>query len=139
MTNELRKIVLARLNTIAQTHGITDIGYMRVKDDSLFPHLVVDITGISPTDMGRLDFLMDVHIWAKDAAAAFDIQDDVRRLFRFWNAPNQFAGQTIFATFYEMSAGQTEDPDKTLTHLVLRMQGQVYDKEAVDSAIIWRD
>lgn len=139
MTNELRKIVLARLGTIAQAHGITDIGYARVKDDSLFPHLILDISSVTPTDMGRLDFLMDVHIWAKDAAAAFDIQDDVRRLFRFWNAPDKIPNQTIYPTFYEVSAGQMEDPDKTLVHLVLRMQGQVYDKDAADSAIIWRD
>ena len=139
MTNELRQIIMARLNEIKDANGITEIGYMQVDNENLFPHIVVDFTGMTPTDMGRQDFLMDIHIWAKNAEKAFDIQDAVRKKFRFWNAPTKLTGQTILQTFYEMSAGQVEDPDKTLVHLVLRAQGQVYEKDAADSAIIWKE
>lgn len=139
MTNELRQIIMARLNTIKDTQGLTEIGYMQVDNEHLFPHIVVDFTGMSPTDMGRQDFLMDVHIWAKNTEKAFDIMDAVRGLFCFWNAPDKLTGQTIYPTFYEMSGGQVEDPDKTLVHLVLRAQGQVYPKDAADSAILWKE
>lgn len=138
MTNEIRKIIRDRLNTIQQTYGITEIGYRQVQDDSLFPHIVVDFTGMTPTDMGRQDFLLDIHIWAKDNAVAFDIMDAVRKLFRFWNAPEALVDQTTWPTFYEMSGGQIDDPDKTITHLVLRAQGQVYERSETDSSIIWR-
>ena len=139
MTNELRQIIMARLNELKDAHGITEIGYMQVQDENLFPHIVVDFTGMTPTDMGRQDFLIDVHIWTKNAEQGFNIMDAVRNKFRFWNAPDKLTGQTIFPTFYEMSGGQVEDPDKTLVHLVLRAQGQVYEKDAADSAIIWKE
>ena len=137
MTNELRQIIISRLGTIQEEHGITEIGYRQVQDENMYPHIVVDFTGMTPTDMGREDFLMDVHIWAKSNEQAFDIMDDVRKLFRFWNAPETVDGE-IWATFYEMSGGQIDDPDKTIIHLVLRAQGQVYEKTATDSSILWR-
>ena len=138
MTNELRKIIMDRLSTIKRIYGITEIGYRQVQDDALYPHIVVDFTGMSPTDMGREDFLLDVHIWSKDNEQAFDIMDAVRTLFAFWNAPEHLEDQTIYPTFYEMSGGQVEDPDKTIIHLVLRAQGQVYNKTATDASIIWQ-
>ena len=138
MTNELRKIIMNRLSTLSSSYGITEIGYRQVQDDTMFPHIVVDFTSMTPTDIGRVDFLMDIHIWAKDNLVAFNIMDEIRKKFAFWNAPDNFTGQTIYPTFYEMSGGQIEDPDKTLIHLVLRAQGQVYKTTATDSTIIWQ-
>lgn len=135
MTNELRRVIISRLNDIKTEHGITDIGYRVVRDDTLFPHIVVDFTSISPMDMGREDFLMDVHIWAKDNEMAFEIMDAVRNLFAFWNTPQE----TILPTFYEMSGGQIEDPDKTIIHLVLRCQGQVYETTATDAGVLGKE
>lgn len=135
MTNELRRVIIARLNNIKTQYGISEIGYRLVQDEQMFPHLVVDFTSVQPTDMGREDFLMDIHIWSKDNAVAFDIMDAVRDLFSFWNSPQD----TILPTFYEMSGGQVDDPDKTVIHLVLRCSGQVYKTSATDAGIIWRD
>jgi len=135
MTNELRRVIIARLNNIKTQYGISEIGYRLVQDEQMFPHLVVDFPSVSPTDMGREDFLMDIHIWSKDNAVAFDIMDAVRDLFSFWNSPQD----TILPTFYEMSGGQVDDPDKTVIHLVLRCSGQVYKTSATDAGIIWRD
>lgn len=135
MTNELRRVIIARLNNIKTQYGISEIGYRLVQDEQMFPHLVVDFSSVSPTDMGREDFLMDIHIWSKDNAVAFDIMDAVRDLFSFWNSPQD----TILPTFYEMSGGQVDDPDKTVIHLVLRCSGQVYKTSATDAGIIWRD
>ena len=135
MTNELRRVIIARLNNIKTQYGISEIGYRLVQDEQMFPHLVVDFPSVSPTDMGREDFLMDIHIWSKDNAVAFDIMDAVRDLFSFWNSPQDM----ILPTFYEMSGGQVDDPDKTVIHLVLRCSGQVYKTSATDAGIIWRD
>lgn len=135
MTNELRRVIIARLNNIKTQYGISEIGYRLVQDEQMFPHLVVDFPSVSPTDMGREDFLMDIHIWSKDNAVAFDIMDAVRDLFSFWNSPQD----TILPTFYEMSGGQVDDPDKTVIHLVLRCSGQAYKTSATDAGIIWRD
>ena len=139
MTNYLRQILISRLNDIKTTHGITEIGYRQVQDDNLFPHLVVDFTSMTPTDIGREDYLIDIHIWSKDNKVAFDIQDDIREMFRFWNAPNELTNQTILPTFYEMSGGQIDDPDKTLCHLVMRVQAQVFESTETSSTILWQE
>ena len=139
MTNYLRQIIISRLNDIKTTHGITEIGYRQVQDDNLFPHLVVDFTSMTPTDIGREDYLIDIHIWSKDNKVAFDIQDDIREMFRFWNAPNELTNQTILPTFYEMSGGQIDDPDKTLCHLVMRIQAQVFESTETSSTILWKE
>lgn len=139
MTNELRRIIIDRINDIKTTYGITEIGYRQVQDDNLFPHIVVDFTGMTPMDIGRQDFLMDIHIWSKDNEVAFDIMDAVRDLFCFWNAPNEIVDQETLPTFYEMSGGQIDDPDKTICHLVLRCQGQVYLREETNSSILWKE
>ena len=138
MTNELRKIIMDRLSGLATTFGITEIGYRQVQDDTLFPHIVVDFSSIQQTDMGRTDFFVDINIWAKDNAVAFNILDSCKKKFAFWNAPSYLTGQTILPTFYEESGGQIEDPDKTIIHLVLRVQGQAYNKTASNSSIIWQ-
>lgn len=139
MTNYLRQIIISRLNDIKTTHGITEIGYRQVQDDNLFPHLVVDFTSMTPTDIGREDYLIDIHIWSKDNQVAFNIQDDIRDMFRFWNAPNELTDQTILPTFYEMSGGQIDDPDRTLCHLVLRVQAQVFESTETSSTILWQE
>lgn len=139
MTNELRRIIIGRLNDIKTQYGITAIGYKSVPDDTMFPHIVVDFTSITPTDMGREDFLMDIHIWSKYALEAFAIMDAVRDLFAFWNAPDELVDQMVMPTFYETSGGQIEDPDKTLIHLVLRVQGQVYVRGETNRSILWKE
>ena len=139
MTNDLRRLIISRLNDIKTTYGISEIGYRQVQDDNLFPHLVVDFTSMTPTDIGREDYLVDVHIWSKDNEVAFNIQDDIRTMFRFWNAPNEYVDQVILPTFYEMSAGQIEDTDKTICHLVLRAQAQVFKRTETSNSILWQE
>lgn len=132
MSNYLRKTVIDRLNDIKTQYGINEISYRVANDENMFPHIVVDFPSITPTDMGREDFLMDIHIWTQDNYAAFEIMDAVRNLFEFWNEPDD----NILPTFYELSGGQIDDPDKKICHLVLRAQGQVYETNATDSGIL---
>lgn len=135
MSNYLRKTVIDRLNDIKTTYGIKEISYRVANDETLFPHIVVDFPSITPTDMGREDFLMDIHIWTQDNYEAFGIMDAVRNLFEFYNAPDEH----ILPTFYELSGGQIDDPDKKICHLVLRAQGQVYEDGATDAGILGRE
>ena len=132
MSNYLRKTVIDRLNDIKTQYGINEISYRVANDENMFPHIVVDFPSITPTDMGREDFLMDIHIWTQDNYEAFEIMDAVRSLFEFYNAPDE----NILPTFYELSGGQIDDPDKKICHLVLRAQGQVYEDGVTDAGIL---
>ena len=135
MTNDLRLVIQNRLNSIKTEYGLTEVSYRVATNDQMFPHIVYDFTTITPTDMGREDFLLDVHIWTKDQYTAFNIMDACRDLFMFWNAPNE----SILPTFFEMSAGSVDDPDKSIVHLVLRLQVQVYEAGETDSAILGKE
>ncbi len=124
MINTLRNLIMARLELIKAQYGLKEISYRIASDDQMFPHITYDFTAIVPTDMGREDFVLDINIWDKDQARAFEILDSCRHLFAFRNDPQS----TILPTFYETSSGQIDDPDKTIIHLVLRLQSQVYER-----------
>ena len=136
MINDLQLIVQTKLNSIKTTYGIQEISYRIAKRDQMFPHIVFEFTDITPTDMGRSDFLLDIHIWGKDQYTCFNIMDAVRDLFAFWNAPGAYTDQTILPTFYEMSGGSIDDPDKSIIHLVVRIQGQVYNSGGTNAGIL---
>lgn len=135
MINEIRQIVESRLNSIKTEYGIVEISYRIAKRDQMYPHIVFDITDITPTDMGRSDLLLDVHIWGKDQAVCFEIMDAVMDLFAFKNTPDE----NNLPTFYEVSGGSVEDPDKSLIHLVVRIQCQAYKSGATDAGILWKE
>ena len=135
MINDLTTLITVRLNSIKTEYGITEIGYRIASDQKMFPHVVWDITTITPTDMGRYDFLLDFHVWGKEEGPVFDIMDAIKDLLRFWNNPTE----TIMPTFYEMSEGTVDDPDKTLIHGVVRMQCQVYETGVTDSGILRKE
>lgn len=135
MSNYLRKTVMDRLNDIKTEYGITEISYKVADDETIYPHIVVDIPSITPTDMGREDFLLDIHIWTQNNYQAFEIADAVRNLFAFYNAPDE----NILPVFYELSGGQVDDPDKKICHHVLRIQGQVYEDGVTDAGILGKE
>lgn len=148
MINDLRLLIERRLNSIKTEYGIVEISYRVAADDQLFPHIVYDFTDVSPMDMGREDFTVDVHIWDKDQFRAFEILDALREVFAFLNAPHDLDQedltgvidpQTILPTFYEMSSGSIDDPDKSIIHIVLRMQVQVYETSATDAGILGKE
>lgn len=134
-SNDLRLLIQERLNSIKTEYGLTEISYKIANDAKMYPHIVYDFTSITPMDMGRSDYLLDISIWAKDQFLAFDIADTIRELFQFWNAPNN----AILPTFYEMSFGEIEDPDKSIVHLVMRLECQVYETGVTDSGILRKE
>lgn len=121
-TNKLRALVEARLNGIKTAFNIAEISYREATDDALFPHLVFLFSNIAPTDHGREDYTLDVHVWAKDNHTAWEIGDTVAGLFTYYNAP----GPDILPTFYEANVGQVEDTDHDIAHVVVRIQAQTY-------------
>ena len=135
MINDLRTLIELRLNSIKTEYGIREIGYRLASDQKLYPHVVWDITTMTPADMGRSDVLLDFHVWGREEAAVFEIMDAIRDLFMFRNDPQQ----AILPTFYEMSEGTIDDPDKTLIHGVVRMQCQVYETGVTDAGILGKE
>lgn len=131
-TNSLRKVIETALNSIKSTYGIKEVSYRIASTDAMYPHVVYHITSVTPADMGRLDFLLDIDVWDKNQARAFEILDAIRTMFAFWNVPQD----DILPTFYDESTGTIDDPDKTIIHLVLRLQGQVYKGVATNGSII---
>lgn len=132
ITNDLRTLIDIRLNSIKTEYGIKDIGYRLGSDQKLFPSIVWDITTTQPTDMGRMDYLLDFHVWGRTEIVCFDIMDAIRDLMTFRNDPQD----NFLPTFYEQSGGTVDDPDRSLVHCVLRMQAQVYDRTATDRSIL---
>ena len=132
MINELRALITTKLNTIKSEYGIVEIGYRLASDQKMYPHVIWYIDPITPEDMGRYDFTIDFEVWGKNESKVFSIMEGIEKLFRFNNAPNN----TILPTFYTISSGTVEDPDKTLVHGVVRMNCQVYEVGVTDSNIL---
>ena len=121
MTNDARIVIESRLNSIKTEHNIAEISYRLASEDAMFPHIVWEINGINPTDMGREDYEIDVHIW-----------DRYENLFSWVNAPQE----TILPTFYETTAFPVDDPDKSIVHIVCRSECQVYAKTS--GGTVWQ-
>lgn len=133
ISNSLRKVIQTALSSLKNTYDIKEVSYRVASDDAMYPHVVYHIDSISPTDMGRHDFLLDIDVWDRgEAERALEITDAIRELFAFWNTPQE----DILPTFYDMSSGQVDDPDRTIVHYVLRIQGQVYKGDITNGWII---
>ena len=123
-TNDLRLLVERTLQAIKGQFGLAQnsITYRIASDQTMFPHIVYTISGMTPTDEGREDYTVDFDIWTKDQMLSLEIEDFVVDLFSFRNDPRK----NILPTFYLVSTGNLEDPDKTLCHSVVRFQVQNY-------------
>lgn len=132
MTNALRGLVDAKLNTLKETYQIKDIGYRVASDQKMYPHIVWFIDNVAPTDMGRHDYTITFHVWGRQESDVFDIMDGIVELLAFDNDPNE----EILPTFYDVSRGTIDDPDKTLVHGVVRCSCQVYASNVTDNNIL---
>lgn len=132
MINEARRVIEARLNSIKTAYNIAEISYGLASEDAMYPHIVWDVANIVPRDQGRQDMTLDVHVWAREQFAAFQIADAVIDLFSYANVPQS----DLLPTFYESSAFPVDDPDKTIVHVVARLEGQLY---LPDAQFGWKD
>lgn len=132
MINYVRNLVEIRLNSIKTQFNIQDVGYRRASDQKLFPHVVWEIISITPLDMGRSDFTIDIDVWGRSEVQVFEIMDAIREIFLFRNDPQD----TILPTFYETSSGTVEDSDRSIVHGIVRLECQVYAVGATDASIL---
>lgn len=135
MINDLNRLITRRLNDIKTEYGIKEISFQTARKDAEYPHIVFSFSGITPADMGRQDFMVDVDVWSKDPFEVFQIMDAVKNVFAFRNDPQE----EILPTFYEMSSGTVDDPDRTLVHGIVRLECQVYEAGATDASILRKE
>ena len=123
-TNELRLLVERTLQALKGNFGLAQnsITYRLASDKTMFPNIVYEISGMTPTDEGREDYTVDIDIWTKDQVLSLEMVDFIVDLFSFRNDPRR----NILPTFYLVSTGNLEDPDKTLCHSVVRFEVQNY-------------
>lgn len=135
MTNQLRILIDTHLKALQSICGIKEIGYRRASDQKMYPHVVWEISNISPTDMGRADYTIDFDVWGRDEVKVFNIMDAIVKDLSFLNEPQW----GILPTFYNTSSGTVDDPDKTIVHGVVRVECQVYDTGVTDSVILEKE
>lgn len=123
-TNDLRTLIESTLATLKTQYGIATNGitYRVASDKTMWPHIVFYMDSMTPTDMGREDYTLDIDIWTKDQPQALNMADTIIDLFSFRNDPQS----NILPTFYLVSSGQIEDPDKAIIHMVVRFEVQTF-------------
>lgn len=122
-TNDLRELIQIKLENIKAEYGIFDIFYQHAKPDAMYPHIVFDIDDIDMLDFYRKDYLVDIDIYTKNTVLLLDISDAVENIFIFSNDPQN----RILPTFFMEHKKEVEDSDKSIKHMNLRMQVQLYD------------
>ena len=134
MTDELRAVIMSHLNRMKLDYSKISFGYKVASDQHMYPHIVFEIDSITPTDMGRYDFNVDFHVWdkGKDASTVFALMEWLDTRLRFETEKHN----GIFATFYTLSLGIVDDPDKSLIHGVVRMECQLYEVSITNDAIL---
>lgn len=119
-TADLRKLVREQLQT---TQGETY--HREASERAAFPYKTFTLESVSFMD-ARDDFELCVDIWHRgDWKVVEEIADQVEKLFQNTNLPQS----TILPTFFRESRYNLEDPDKTLQHIQLRFQVQLYELE----------
>ena len=119
-TAELRKLIKAHLQT---TQGETY--HREAPNDAAYPYKTFTLKSVSFMD-ARDDFDLCVDIWHRgDWKVVEEIADQIEKLFRNTNLPQE----TILPTFFRESRYNLDDPDKTLNHIQLRFNVQLYELE----------
>lgn len=124
-TNELRKAVIEDLEQVKAEYGIKEIYYKEADEHKVYPHLVINFRPVDTSDFFRSDYIVDVDVYSKDEFLTLDISDAVEEVFCNNNDPRE----TILPTFFLQTKQPVDDPDKSIHHVVVRMQSQLYKNE----------
>ena len=119
-TAKLRKLVR---ETIQSVPG--ESYHQSAPADAVFPYKTFTLKSVTFTE-DRDDFDLCVDIWGRgDWKTVEEIADQIEELFRGNNLPQD----TILPTFFRDSRHNLEDPDKSLQHIQLHFQVQLYEIE----------
>lgn len=121
MTNELKKVIKARLESIANS-GKTY--YKRAEKGAIYPHKVFNVEDIDLNNAPRHDYIITVDVWTKDANAADNIADSIKSVFDSANLPQA----AILPTFYLISCRPIEDDNDTIERRQIKLQCQNYER-----------
>lgn len=120
-TNDLRKLITKKLKTVC------DKVYYKVADeDAMYPHIVFNARDIDLGDRSRKDYVVEIDIWDKSKSAfnIEDLADNVEDLFNAENVPQEH----ILPTFFLLERKNVQDEDKTIHHVVITVQTQMYER-----------
>lgn len=124
-SNLLRKLIVDRLNTIKAQYGIEMISYKNADRSNLYPHIVFDLSSADISDESRIDYQLDIDIYATDEVVALNIADAVEDLFRSENIPTT----DILPTFYLVARTEVEDTnDRDIRREFIRLNVQLYER-----------
>ncbi len=121
-TNALRKQVTSLLKKVCK-----NCFYEHAIDKELYPHIVFSFATTDNSDTHMDKIYMDVDIWCKgDGAAEVEgLADDVEKIFRCLNNPED----EILPTYYTVDRRIVEDPDKTIRRRMIKVEIQNYERE----------
>jgi len=125
-TNELRKMIISRLEGLKTQLGIRSVFYRIAAADAMYPHVVVDITGINLDDINLKQYTVDIDCIAKNMVDLYTIADGIQESFNALNNPNQ----SILPTFFLVSRIRVQDTDKSICREIIRLNVQLYDNVA---------
>lgn len=126
--NDLRALIVAQLNTIKSTYGITDIFYQVAQDTAMFPHIVYDFGNMRalPEGFARRDIELYINVYDKQESTVLinNIADAVEELLEAQNLPQT----DILPTFYYVNRKDLPDEDKAIKHIQIEFSIQNYER-----------
>lgn len=127
-SNELRAMIVAKLNDIKTEFGIKNVYYQIAQDDALYPHVVFDLERISTLsdDRNRRDITLYIDVWDrnKNTQNVHNIADAIEDVLDQLNEPQESNLPTLFFN----ARRHLPDEDKTLRHIQLEFVIQNYER-----------
>ena len=127
-SNELRAMIVAKLNDIKTEFGIKNVYYRTAQDDALYPHVVFDLERISTLsdDRNRRDITLYIDVWDrnKNTQNVHNIADAIEDVLDQLNEPQESNLPTLFFN----ARRHLPDEDKTLRHIQLEFVIQNYER-----------
>lgn len=127
-TNELRAMIVSKLNDIRTQFDIKGIFYQLAQDKALFPHIVFDMdrTNTLSDDRNRRDInlIIDIYDKGNDTKKVHNIADAIEDLLDQVNEP----GEQTLPTLYFNARRHLPDEDKLIKHIQLEFTIQNYER-----------
>jgi len=127
-SNELRAMIVTKLNNIKTQYGINGIYYQIAQDEAMFPHIVFDLDRFTTLadDRNRRDInlIIDVYDKGNNTQKVHNIADAVEDLLDQANVP----GTNTLPTLFFNARRHLPDEDKLIKHIQLEFTIQNYER-----------